>query len=81
MRFMVLSLLFLVAGMVIQIFLIPHYLAPFTAVFYVIGLQAMRHLRHWTPEGRPVGLALVRMTSPLCLLLAVVRLFSGPLGL
>ena len=68
-------------GMVIQIFLIPHYLAPFTAVFYAIGLQAMRHLRLWTAEGRPVGLALVRMTLPLCLLLALVRLFSGPLGL
>ena len=81
MRFMVFSLLFLVAGMVIQIFLISHYLAPFTAVFYVIGLQAMRHLRHCTLEGRPVGLALVRITFPLCLLLAVVRLFSGSLGL
>ena len=75
------SLLFLAAGMVIQIFLIPHYLAPFTVVFYAIGLQAMRHLRVWKAEGRPVGLALVRMTFPLCLLLAVVRLFSGPLHL
>ena len=67
--------------MAIQIFLIPHYLAPFTAAFYVIGLQAMRHLRLWTAEGRPVGLALVRMIPTLCLLLALVRLFSGPLHL
>ncbi len=80
-RFLVMSLLFLAGGMVIQIFLIPHYLAPFTVVFYAIGLQAMRHLRVWKAEGRPVGLALVRMTFPLCLLLAVVRLFSGPLHL
>ena len=80
-RFVVLSVLFLVSGMVIQIFLIPHYLAPFTAAFYVIGLQGMRHLRLWTAESRPVGLALVRMTFPLCLLLVAVRLFSAPLHL
>ena len=80
-RFLVLSVVFLALGMVIQIFLIPHYLAPFTATFYVIGLQAMRHLRVWTAEGRPVGLALVRMTFPLCLLLVAVRLFSSPLHL
>ncbi len=80
-RFLVLSVLFLIAGMVIQIFLIPHYLAPFTSAFYAIGLQAMRHLRLWTAEGKAVGLALVRVTFPLCLLLAVIRLFSGPLGL
>ena len=38
-------------------------------------------LRLWSAEGKPVGLALVRLTFPLCLLLAAVRLFSGPLGL
>ena len=26
---------------------IPYYLAPFTAAFYALGLQAMRHLRLW----------------------------------
>jgi hypothetical protein len=50
------------AGMVIEIYLLPHYVAPFTAAFYAIGLQAMRHLRVWKPEGRPMGLALVRLT-------------------
>jgi len=80
-RFIVLVVLFALPGMIIQIFLIPHYLAPFTAAFYVIGLQAMRHLRLWTPEHRPVGLALVRWALPLCLLLVILRLVSAPLGL
>ena len=28
----------------IQIFFVPHYLAPFTAAFYCVGLQCVRHL-------------------------------------
>src|SRR5207248_689288 len=48
-RFLILCVLVLVAGQLVEIFLIPHYLAPFTAAFYAIGLQAMRHLWLWTP--------------------------------
>ena len=80
-RFLVLCLAVLMAGMIIEIFLIPHYLAPFTAVFYAIGLQAMRHLRVWSPEGKPVGLAMVRLTVVICLAMAGLRLFAAPLNL
>jgi hypothetical protein len=80
-RFLVLCLLVLLAGQLVQIFLIPHYLAPFTAAFYAIGLQAMRHLRLWSPGNEPVGLTLVRLTVVLCVVLAGVRLCSGPLHL
>ena len=51
-RFLVVSALVLAAGMVIEIYLLPHYAAPFTAAFYAIGLQMMRHLRVWKPEGK-----------------------------
>jgi hypothetical protein len=50
-RFLILCVLVLAAGMVIEIFLIPHYLAPFTSAFYAIGLQGMRHLRVCRPGG------------------------------
>jgi hypothetical protein len=80
-RFLVLCVLVLAAGQLIEIFLIPHYLAPFTAAFYAIGLQAMRHLRVWSPGGEPVGLTLVRLTVTLCVVLAGVRLFAEPLHL
>jgi len=80
-RFLILCLLVLMAGMAIEIYLIPHYLAPFAVLFYAIGLQAMRHLRVWKPEGRPVGLALVRLTVAICFVLALLRPFSGPLHL
>jgi hypothetical protein len=78
-RFLVLCLLILMAGMVIEIFLLPHYLAAFTAVFYALGLQAMRHLRVWKLDGKPVGLAWSRMMIALCIGMAGLRLCAGPM--
>jgi hypothetical protein len=80
-RFLVVCLLILMAGMSIEVFLLPHYLAPFTAAFYAIGLQAMRHFRVWKPEKRPVGLMLVRLMVTVCLIMSGLRLFAGPLHL
>ncbi|MGC1462051.1 MAG: hypothetical protein WA802_07615 [Terracidiphilus sp.] len=80
-RFLALSLPVLMAGMAIEIFMIPHYLAPFTVVFYALGLQAMRHLRVWMPEGKPVGATMVRLTVTVCFVMAGARLLTGPLHL
>ena len=87
MRFMVSCLLVMTAGMLVQIYLIPHYLAPFTAVFYALGLQAMRHLRLWNPgllagAGKvPVGTGVVRLMVTVCVLMGVLRAFAAPLHL
>jgi hypothetical protein len=78
-RFLVLCVFVLMAGQLVEIFLIPHYLAPFAAAFYTIGLQAMRHLRLWSPGSQPVGRTLVRLTVTLCVLLAGLRLYAEPL--
>jgi hypothetical protein len=80
-RFLVLCVLVLTAGMAIEIFLIPHYIATFTAAFYAIGLQAMRHLRLWSPEGQPVGMTMVRLTVTVCFVMVGLRLCAGPLHL
>jgi hypothetical protein len=80
-RFLVLCMLVLTAGMAIEIFLIAHYLAPFTAAFYAIGLQALRHLRVWSPEGRPVGMTMVRLTVTVCFVMTGLRLYAEPLHL
>jgi hypothetical protein len=80
-RFLVVCVLVLVAGMLIEIFLVPHYLAPFTSVFYAIGLQAMRHIRLWTPGGQPVGVGMVRLIVMSCIALAVLRTWAEPLHL
>jgi hypothetical protein len=80
-RFLALCVLVLMAGMALQIFLLPHYLAPFTAAFYAVGLQAARHLRQWQFEGKPTGLALVRWIVAISVIMAGLRLFAGPLHL
>ena len=68
-------------GLSMNVWLFPHYVAPFACGVYAILLQAMRHLRVWRPGGKPFGLALVRITPVLCLTLAGLRLFAGPLDL
>jgi hypothetical protein len=80
-RLLVVCALILVPGILIEIFLIPHYIAPFTAIFYTVGLQCMRHLRVWRPRGRPVGLALVRGCVATCLAMVAIRLAATPLHL
>jgi hypothetical protein len=80
-RFLVLGVFVLTAGMIIEIFLLPHYVAPFTASFYAIGLQCMRHLRVWKPGGQPIGAALVRLTMTVCFVVAALRLGAEPLHL
>lgn len=72
-RFLVLCLLVVAVGTAIEIFLFPHYLAPFTAALYAVGLQAARHLWHWKPGGQPAGRAMVRLMVALCFVLAAVR--------
>ncbi len=80
-RFLVVCVLVLAAGLTIEIYLLPHYVAPFVAAFYAIGLQAMRHLRLWKPDGKPVGLTMVRLTVLSCVALAGLRLVAEPLHL
>jgi hypothetical protein len=80
-RFLVVCVLILSVGIGLETFLIPHYLSPFTAAFYALGLQAMRHLRLWKPGGQPVGTSLVRFMVTLCFVLAGVRLYAAPLHL
>lgn len=80
-RFLLLCILILMTGMVVEIYFIPHYIAPFTAAIYVLGLQAMRHLRVWKPLDKTVGLTMVRFAATICVLMAGVRLFAAPLHL
>ncbi|HVJ07463.1 MAG TPA: hypothetical protein VM554_03710 [Acidisarcina sp.] len=80
-RFLVLCVFILAAGMLIETWLIPHYLSPFTAAFYALGLQAMRHLRLWSPAGQPVGLEIVRLIVMTCIVLTGLRAFAQPLHL
>jgi hypothetical protein len=79
-RFLVIALLVLACGMAIEIYLFPHYLAPFTAAFYAVGLDAMRHLYVWNPGGQPVGRAIARSVVVICVLMVGLRLFNKQLN-
>ena len=79
-RFLVISLAVLAAGMAIEIYLIPHYLAPFTAAFYAVGLQALRHLYQCRAGGQPTGRAMTHWIIGICVLMAALRPFNKQLG-
>jgi hypothetical protein len=72
-RFLLVCCFVLLAGASIEIYLLPHYVAPFTVVFYAIGLQCMRHLRTLKSNRRPVGLSLVRSIALVILVMAAIR--------
>jgi hypothetical protein len=78
-RFLVICVSVVIFGVMLETFLIPHYLAAITAALYALGLQAMRHLRLWRPGGQPVGAAIIRFAITLCIFLAVLRLWAAPL--
>ncbi len=80
-RFLVAASIVFGAGLGLNAWLFPHYVAPLACALYAILLQAMRHLRIWRPGHRPFGLAVVRMIPLVCLLLAGLRLYAGPLNL
>ena len=79
-RFLVCGVLVLAAGMVMEVYLAPHYIAPFTAAFYALGLQGMRHLWQWTSAGQNVGRAMVRLSVTACFIMAGLRPFDRQLG-
>ncbi len=78
-RFLLVSGAIFAIGLAAETWLIPHYVAPFTAAFYAILLQCLRHLRVWRPGGRPSGLFLVRAIPALCLVLAILCAFAQQL--
>jgi hypothetical protein len=78
-RFLVWCIPVWIVGMGMGVYLMPHYLAPFTAAFYVLGLQGMRHLRVWRSGGAPVGRVLVSGLVVVCMLMAAVRVAAVPL--
>lgn len=76
-RLLVICAGMLAIALLLESFFIPEYLAPFTAAFFALGLQAMRHLRLWRPGGAPIGRALVRLTVAVCVLIPAVTILNA----
>ena len=63
-----------VIGLALEVWFLPHYFAPAAALFYLILLQCMRHLRWFEWRERPIGLAFVRAVSLIYLATVVLRI-------
>lgn len=68
-------------GLAVEVFFIPHYAAPLTALTLAMVLQALRHLRVWRRNGRPAGAFLVRMVPVIAAAALAIRLAAPALGL
>lgn len=56
-------------GLLAVVYFLLHYAAPMAAAFFILLVQAMRHLRRWEIRSRPVGIFLTRLV----VVLAIVR--------
>ncbi|HEV8722659.1 MAG TPA: hypothetical protein VGW77_18730 [Candidatus Binatia bacterium] len=79
-RFLMIVLAVMIVGLLLEVWLVPHYVAPITCVIYALILQSMRHLRVWTWRGRRSGLLAARAIPVICLLLFVVRVSAAALN-
>jgi hypothetical protein len=61
-------------------FSVPHYFAPITGVLFAVAIQAMRHLRAWRADGKPVGRALVCLVPAAVVFASVIHAVFAPLG-
>jgi hypothetical protein len=70
-----------ILGLAVEVFFIPHYAAPLTAVTLATVIQALRHLRVWRWNGRPSGVLLVRALPLVAAGVLAIRLAAPALGL
>lgn len=59
MRLPVLICAAMIAGFSVQTWTLPHYFSPATGALYILLVQCMRHLWHWSPARRAIGRSLV----------------------
>ena len=76
MRFALLSFYGFLAGLTVETWVSPHYLAPATGLLFLILTQCMRHLAQWSWKNRTTGLALVRATPMVIVAMLVLRLLA-----
>ena len=75
-RFLLVVCAIVLAGLLVEVFFLPHYPAPMTAAIMAVVVQSMRHLRLWRWRGKPAGLFLVR-TIPVLSFATVCVMAAG----
>jgi hypothetical protein len=81
MRFPLFVAIFFLAGLSVETWVLPHYVAPATCLVVLFVVQSMRHLRLWTLRDAPVGRALVRAVPMILVAMIIFRLFAATLHL
>jgi hypothetical protein len=72
-RFLLLVASISFLGLLLPVFVNPHYAAPMAAVTYALLLSALQRIRPWRWHGKPTGLALVRSIPTVAVLLLLTR--------
>ena len=67
----------MLAAFAVETWTNPHYFAPATAALYLLLVQGMRHLWHWSPARRPIGQALVRVIPVLACAMILLRVTAA----
>jgi hypothetical protein len=80
-RFLVAAGAVVLLGLAVEVFFLPHYAAPLTALNLALVVQALRHLRVWRWDGQPAGVFLVRILPLVCAGALAIRLIAPGLGL
>jgi hypothetical protein len=62
-----------VLGLAVEVWFLPHYSAPATALLFLILMQCMRHLSLFRWRRQPVGLAFVRAVAVIYIAAVVLR--------
>ena len=73
MRFPLIAGLLFVAGLSIEVWTMPHYVAPAASLLYLVLLRCLRHLRLWRWRGQPTGIAWARAIVVIACAMIVLR--------
>lgn len=77
-RFALVASCVFLAGLALETWVSPHYLAPATGLLFLILVQCMRHLAQWRWKNRMFGVALVRAIPMVLFAMLVLRLAAVP---
>jgi len=81
MRLPVVQFFLCILGVLTVIAFLLHYAAPVAATFFVLLVEALRHLRGWENRGRPVGIGLSRVVILFVMLafpIQIIRTVRSP---
>ena len=77
MRFTLIASAVFFAGLAVQTWTMPHYVAPATGLIYIVLIQCMRHMRFWRWHGQGIGLSVIRVIPLIAIAMVVLRVSAA----